>query len=703
MIAEFMDRFVEFATTWLWLVLLATWRALPILVLVAGIGLAFRRKLTPSLHALLLTIVVVRLLIPISIGSPLSLHKPMDSWFSSDSGESANPNRPMLLANRNRSMLAPILLPNVDQVVVQDASAQAQLQSPQTLDYSLEEIICLSLLVTVILVSIGLILRSFLSHIRFALGLRSCSVLNDQPLVDLVLRECDSLAVGRRPLLREVPSLAAPAVFGLFRQTVCIPPGLTETLSEQELRWVIRHELAHIRRRDIPVVIIASIAGAFHWFNPIVCVIISRLRAAMEAAADRLALQSLSQNEVSAYGELLLRFSQDSIASKKSPTLGLISFASGRHLKQRVELLMRDSKPNGLATKCLSAGLVGAIALVGLTDAREEIDRKLPELNLFSSDSTELRVQPSWFGPLNEEESGVPTFVETYDVTPIFETMPKHPKLTEKTPLEQLTTWMPLPPWMSGKLHVDGKTLSAALTDSQHQFLKQTLDIWKDGEPEQITIEARFIQTSSKTASSIDWASRRIDGLKVRGLGPAFAARIDEAELAQLTRTVSVDRKSNVLLGPKVTMFDGQTAGIANQKQRPFVTGVDPKADGRLQPVISLVDDGINLELTPRAGDADGITLAFKVRASSIGKVSYANLPFRTSDNAEPQFTVQVPATEQYELSSSVKLAAGESIVVAIPRVFDNTPGADSETTMIVALTPRIIDIPKPFAATGPN
>ena len=142
MIAIWMDRFVEFATTWLWLVLLATWRALPILVIAAGIGLAFRRKLTPSLHALLLTIVVVRLLIPISIGSPLSLHKPIDNWFSSDSGESGNRNRPMMAYDHDHRSA---LLPNVDLIVVQDAPAQAQLHSPQTLDYSLEVIICVSL------------------------------------------------------------------------------------------------------------------------------------------------------------------------------------------------------------------------------------------------------------------------------------------------------------------------------------------------------------------------------------------------------------------------------------------------------------------------------------------------------------------------------------------------------------------------------
>ena len=591
MIALWIDRFVEFATTWLWLVLLATWRALPILVIAAGIGLAFRRRLTPSLRAMLLTIVVLRLLIPISIGSALSLHKPIDNWFSGESAESKNQHR-LIVAHD----LKYAFLPNVDQVVVQDAPAPP-LQSPKTLDYSLEEIICLSLLGIVILVSILLILRSVLSHVRFAIGLRTCRVLDDQPLIDVVLRECDSLAVGRRPAFREVPSLNAPAVFGLFRHTICLPPGLTEVLSEQELRWVIRHELAHIRRRDIPVVMIASIAGAFHWFNPIVWVIISRLRAAIEAAADRLALKSLSQDEISAYGELLLRLAQDGIAAKKSPTLGLISFASGKHLMKRVEMLMQDTKPNGLSTKCLSAGLVGAIALVGLTDARDVIDNKMPEVNMVSSDSPGSRIAPQWYGPLNDEEPGVPTFVETYDVSSILETMPNGPKTAKKTPLERIATWIPMPPSFMGKLHIEGQTLSAELTASQHQVLKQTLDIWKDGLPGQITIEARFIRTDSKIASSIEWAKRRIDGLTVQGRGPAIAARVDEAELAQLIRTVSSDRKGNILLAPKVTMFDGQTAGIADQVQRPFVTGVDPKADGRLLPVVSLVDDGIS----PRA------------------------------------------------------------------------------------------------------
>ncbi len=685
MIIEWIDQFVGFATTWLWLVLLATWRALPILIIAAAIGLAFRRKLTPWLHALLLTIVLVRLLLPVSIGSPLSLHKPIDSWFSVNTGETAA--RPLSKIAPDRTLG---FMPYEDRDDVR-FSWVPSVPQPTATPFWWTELLWAAISFTVVSVSIGLLLRSILSHIRFALKLRSCRQLDPQPLIDLLLRECDSLAVGRRPVVREVPSLAAPAVFGVFQQTICLPPGILESLSEQELRWVVRHELAHIRRRDIPVVIMASLVSVFHWFNPIVWLLVHRLRTAMEAAADQLALQTLSQSEASAYGSFLLRLAESSVAAKKSPTLGLISFASGRHLKQRVKLLMREKKSTGMVSRILLPSLIATVALVGLTDAMES-EQKMPELHL-ANNLTPPHVQPWWNDPSDARESDGPTFVEEYDLESIFETMPKVLTDSKTSPQEQLTAWLPLPPSLEGAWRLEGKTLSAELTARQHQLLKQTLEIWNDGEPRQISIEARFIQTNIKTASSIDWAGRRIEGLAVRGLGPAIAARIDQSELAELIQTVSADSRGNIMLAPKVTLYDGQTAGIGDQVHRPFVIGVDPKADGRLQPVISIVDEGLSFVLTPKAGDEEAVTLDFQVKSSSIGKVSYANLPFRSSNNSESQFTVQVPATEQYEVSSSVKLAAGESIVVAIPRLFNNEPGADAESTMIVALTPRIINL----------
>lgn len=687
---DLMNRLAEVAITWFWLIMLATWRALPILILVTAIALAFRRKLSPSLHAMLLTIVVVRLLIPISLGSPLSLHEPIDSWLSSESDESVDrlQGKSYYYYEDGIDGISSAALPSTDAAETQSNPTQDQTQPSILLSYAWV-VMHFAALVVVILVSIWLVIRSVFSQIRFALKLRSCRVLDDQKLIDLLLRECDSLAVGRRPVVREVPSLDAPAVFGLFRHTICFPPCLTEKLSEQELRWVIRHELAHIRRYDIHVAIIASIAGAFHWFNPVVWLIVKRLRTTMEAAADRLAMQNVSQSETVGYGDLLLRFAEISAKRKNLPTLGLISIASGKDLKRRVELLIQHHKPTGLPTRILSAGVVTAIAGLGLTDARDASDQEMPAMHLVASDSSDLHIAPTWADPWVVQENDGPSFVTTYDVTSIFETMPESLSGDNMTTEERLSSWLPLSPSLKGRFQVVGSTLSADLTARQHQLLKQALDVWKDGEPQQVIIEARFIQTTLRTASSIDWTGRRIEGLIVKGMGPAIAARIEEPELAQLVRTVSADRKGKITFAPKVTLFDGQTASIADQVQRPFVTRVDPKDGGLMQPVFSMVEEGLSFLLTPKAGHDDSVNLDFKVKVSSIGKVSYANLPI--GDYPHSGVTVQVPATEQYEVSSSVKLAAGESIVVAIPRVFDNEPSVDAEATVIVALTPRII------------
>ncbi|MCA9191007.1 MAG: M48 family metalloprotease [Planctomycetales bacterium] len=685
MITELMDRLADIATTWLSFVLLATWKTLPILLLVTGIGLALRRKLSSSMQAMLWTIIIVRLLLPASVCSPLSLHKPIDGWFSSFSRETTEPP-----PRAGTGDTAYRVLQELDSVDIPKTEWGQSNYQPVAMATTWEEILWSALLSSIVLVSIGLILRNIFSHLRFAMQLRSCRPLEKHALVDLLLRECDSLAVGRRPAVLEVPSLAAPAVFGAFRQTICLPPGLIESLSEQQLRWVIRHELAHIRRRDIPVLIMASIASAFHWFNPIVWLIVSRLQNAIEAAADNLALKSLTHSEASAYGKLLMQLAEVGVATKKSPTLGLISFASGKHLKQRVMLLMRETNSTGVVGKLLIPCLVSLVAIAGLTDAMET-PKKMPELHFAASELVAPKVQPLWTDPFAVMETDGPTFVEEYDLDSIFKNMPKSPVDNNKSTQDQLASWIRLSESLNGKWHVTGTMLSADLNARQHQLLKQMLEIWKHGEPKQISIEIRFIQTNLRTASTIDWAGNRIDELTVRGLGPAIAARVDESELARLVRTVSVDNRSNILLAPKVTLFDGQTAGIADQVQHPFITGVEPTADGGLQPVVSVVDEGLRFVLSPRVGDADRVTLTFEVVASNIEKVSYANLPFMTDNSAAPQFTVQVPVIERYEVSSTVKLSAGESIVVAIPRTFNLEPGADAETTMIVALTPRII------------
>jgi beta-lactamase regulating signal transducer with metallopeptidase domain len=90
----------------------------------------------------------------------------------------------------------------------------------------------------------------------------------------------------RRPvhLLQSThPSLLA--TWGLTRPKIILPAAAGEW-SEDLVRVVLCHELAHIRRRDWIVQIAGEILRAAYWFNPIVWIFCRRLRLESEHACD---------------------------------------------------------------------------------------------------------------------------------------------------------------------------------------------------------------------------------------------------------------------------------------------------------------------------------------------------------------------------------------------------------------------------------
>jgi WD40 repeat protein len=106
--------------------------------------------------------------------------------------------------------------------------------------------------------------------------------------------DLDSLgrAVGLRTAVRWAVDarLDSPAVGGLLRPAVIIPPDLNDSLTPNQLTWVLLHELAHVRRGDLWVVIFQRVVQSVFFFNPAVHLanwIIDELR---EYACDDAAL-----------------------------------------------------------------------------------------------------------------------------------------------------------------------------------------------------------------------------------------------------------------------------------------------------------------------------------------------------------------------------------------------------------------------------
>lgn len=93
------------------------------------------------------------------------------------------------------------------------------------------------------------------------------------------------------PLVRLAKFRLMPAACGLWRGTVFLPEDALHWNAGQ-LRMVLLHELAHLKRRDPGMQALGHLACALHWFNPFVWMLHRTWLREREMACDALVLST---------------------------------------------------------------------------------------------------------------------------------------------------------------------------------------------------------------------------------------------------------------------------------------------------------------------------------------------------------------------------------------------------------------------------
>lgn len=190
------------------------------------------------------------------------------------------------------------------------------------------------------------------------------------PLSDEVLAICfelqDRLGISRAVRYCQSLRIDAPAVIGWFRPVVLLPVTALTGLTELQLRAVIAHELAHIRRFDAFFNLFQVAAETLLFYHPAVWWLNKRIRAERENCCDDAAL-AVCGNPAE-YARALALMEEARVAP------ALVMAANRGPLASRVARLLGITEKGSslrnagvvFGTLCLAAALVAGNALFGL-------------------------------------------------------------------------------------------------------------------------------------------------------------------------------------------------------------------------------------------------------------------------------------------------------------------------------------------------
>lgn len=145
-----------------------------------------------------------------------------------------------------------------------------------------------------------------------------------------------STAVLLRDNIYQSEKVSSPFVFGIIKPEIYLPFNI----SENDARYVIAHEEAHIRRKDYLWKPLGFMILALHWFNPLVWLAYIFLCRDIELACDEKVVAKMTNEQKADYSQALLLCS----VSRRAVAACPVAFGEVG-VKERVKSVLNYKKP----------------------------------------------------------------------------------------------------------------------------------------------------------------------------------------------------------------------------------------------------------------------------------------------------------------------------------------------------------------------
>ncbi|HMC56369.1 MAG TPA: M56 family metallopeptidase, partial [Gemmatimonadaceae bacterium] len=218
-----------------------------------------------------------------------------------------------------------------------------------------------------------LLLRLAIANARLASWERGASVVEDARTLGLLRRLCRQYGIRRPVTLLESGHTDIPVTWGVVYPVVLIPDAWW-TWDEEQRVAVLTHELAHVKRFDALTQQLAQAAVALLWFNPLIWVVLRRMRLEREHACDDFVLAGGAR--ATRYADDLLGLARR-LARPTAPAAAALAMARRSELEGRLLAILDPRARRGAVARArvaltLTAVLVLSLPLAAFSPARGE-------------------------------------------------------------------------------------------------------------------------------------------------------------------------------------------------------------------------------------------------------------------------------------------------------------------------------------------
>lgn len=260
----------------------------------------------------------------------------------------------------------------------------------------------------VVIWSVGAMITAFaflIPHIRFCHVNKTAIPVEDDKLNAWIAEH----HIKRRVQVKQSENIMIPVTYGILTPIILLPKSLKQ-LDEEQLRFVLVHDLTHIRNFDVLLKWLLFAAVTIHWFNPFVWIMYVLANRDIELACDETVLRTTGgQFSKTSYAMALISLEEHKL---KANPIG--NYFSRNAIEERITSIMKTKKITVLSVLMAFIIVAGTITVFSTASA-------VAEDSLTNNPTAAAEIVPDY--PVNEQG-------QTYGSLPYFENKPvKEPDL----------------------------------------------------------------------------------------------------------------------------------------------------------------------------------------------------------------------------------------------------------------------------------